>query len=257
MVASIPTQHTLLGLTPVFQAALPAGDTYLAAGSPTLQVKNSGSAPVTVTIAAINNCSQGFKHPLSFVVPPTALPFEYGPVGTLYYQDASANVEISYSSTVQTVPAAAVVASGAGGVPNGTYRCQVTFLNASGETSGSAEAIVTVASQQISWSAIPIGPAGTTGRNLYRIGVLASDSAKLTESATISVGPVIPAADPSKLSEGASIAQTSALGQTRLVTALADNTTTTFTDNVADSALGVGIPTANTANVVTVAVTAA
>jgi len=257
MVASIATQHTALGLTPVFQAALAAGDTYAAAGSPTLQVKNAGTVPVTVTITAITPCSQGFLHPLSFVVAATGLAEMYGPVGTLYYQDASQNIEVSYSPTIlQPAPAAAVVASGAAGLPNGTYRCQVTFVNALGETTGSADAIVTVASQQIAWSSIPLGQAGTTARNLYRVLESTSDAAKLTESATVSVGTAIPSADASALGETASVAQAVKLGVLRLVTTLADNTTTTYTDNVADSALGAGIPLTSSATLVTVAVTA-
>jgi len=257
MVASIAPQHTTLGLTPVFQAALAAGDTYAAGGAPTLQVKNAGTVPVTVTIAAITPCSQGVKHPLSFVVAATGIAELYGPVTTLYYQDLSGNIEVSYSpSTVQPAPAAAVVASGAAGLPNGTYRCQVTFVNALGETTGSADAIVTVASQQIAWSSIPLGQAGTTARNLYRVLETATDAAKLTESATVSVGTAIPSADTGALGETASITQAVKLGQLRLVTTLADNTTTTFTDNVADAALGAGIPLTNTASVVTVAVTA-
>src|SRR5579859_3043496 len=259
MVASIATQHTALGLTPVFQAALAAGDTYAAAGSPTLQVKNAGTVPVTVTITAVTPCSQGFLHPLSFVVAATGIAEMYGPVGTLNYQstDGQSNIAISYSPTIlQPAPAAAVVASGAAGLPNGTYRCQVTFVNALGETTGSADAIVTVASQQIPWSSIPLGQAGTTARNLYRVLETATDAAKLTESATVSVGTAIPSADTGALGETASITQAVKLGQLRLVTTLADNTTTTFTDNVADAALGAGIPLTNTASVVTVAVTA-
>jgi uncharacterized phage protein gp47/JayE len=107
-------------------------------------------------------------------------------------------------------PTAPTVAAGAAGVPNGTYKVQVTFLNSMGETAGGAEATVTVTNQQISWTAIPLGGAGTTARRLYRT------------------------------------AAGGATGTEKLVTTLNDNTTTTFTDNVADSALGNAIPTTNT-----------
>jgi uncharacterized phage protein gp47/JayE len=109
-----------------------------------------------------------------------------------------------------TLPGAPTVVAGAAGTPNGVYKCQVTFLNTMGETSGGTEATVTVASQQIAWSAIPLGPTGTTARRLYRT------------------------------------AAGGATGSEKLVTTLNDNTTLVFTDNVADSALGNAIPTANT-----------
>src|SRR5262249_6409619 len=66
------------------------------------------------------------------------------------------------------IPAAPTVANGAAGTPNGTYKCQVTFVSALGETLGGTEATATPASQHISWSNIPLGPPGTTGRSLYR-----------------------------------------------------------------------------------------
>lgn len=118
-------------------------------------------------------------------------------------------------------PGAAAAASGAAGTPNGTYRCQVTFVNAAGETTGGVEFTVTVTSQHIAWSSIPLGPTGTTARKLYR---------------TIAGG---------------------ATGAEKLLTTLADNTTTTFDDNVADGSLTTAIPTSNTANTVQVAVAAA
>ena len=107
-------------------------------------------------------------------------------------------------------PTAPTVVAGSAGTPNGVYKVQVTFLNAMGETVGGTEATVTVTNQQIAWSAIPLGAAGTTARRLYRT------------------------------------AAGGATGSEKLVTTLNDNTTTTFTDNVADSALGNAIPTVNT-----------
>lgn len=116
-------------------------------------------------------------------------------------------------------PGAAAVAAGAAGNPNGAYRCQVTFVNAAGETTGGVEFTISVTNAQINWSSIPLGPSGTTQRKLYRT---AAAGASATE---------------------------------KLVTTLADNTTTIFTDNVADASLGVTIPLSNTANVLQVAVT--
>lgn len=113
------------------------------------------------------------------------------------------------------VAPAPVVASGIAGTPSGTYRCSVTFVTAAGETSNGVEATVTVASQHIAWSAIPLGPAGTTARKLYRT------------------------------------APGGATGTGRLATTLADNTTTVFDDNLSDATIagGVLVPSVSTAGV--------
>jgi hypothetical protein len=132
---------------------------------------------------------------------------------------------------------------GAAGTPNGTYRCQVTFVSLLGETIGSAVATVVVASQQISWSQIPLGPAGTTARRLYRAPMTIADVAAFSESVSINSGAVA-SVQPATLSP---------TGSLWLVTTIADNMTTTYTDNVADTALGAAIPVTS----VQVAVTAA
>jgi hypothetical protein len=336
--ALLTVQRTsLAGLSPTWAVSAPTGDSYPNTGTQTLQVRNQGATPITVSVPAQNACNQGTLHPLSYSVPAAGLsPMLLGPFTIQFYSDPSGNLNFTYSTTVQPAPGApnaalvvgtslgigayryavtfvnatgettggaeisitttsgnqavkldgiplgpggttqrrlwrtsvggatateklfatiadnttqtytdavpdtalgaaipvtntaavpapgaATVAAGAAGTPNGAYRCQVTFVNAAGETTGGAEFTITVASLQINWSAIPLGPTGTTQRKLYR-----------TSAA------------------GAS-------GTEKLVTTIADNTTTTFTDNVADGALGAAIPTTNTANVVQVAVIAA
>jgi hypothetical protein len=97
--------------------------------------------------------------------------------------------------------AAPMAATGSSGVLTGAYQYLVTFTNGSGETTaGPASATVNPSSQQVSLTAIPTGITGTiTGRNVYR---------------------------------------TKAGGSTFfLLTTIADNTTTTYTDNTADSSL--------------------
>lgn len=118
-------------------------------------------------------------------------------------------------------PGAAAAAAGAAGSPNGAYRYQITFVNAAGETTGGVEFTFTASSTHVSLSSVPLGPSGTTSRKVYR---------------TAAAG---------------------ASGTEKLVGTIADNTTTTFDDNVADGSLGAVIPTTNSANVVQVAVTAA
>ncbi len=106
-------------------------------------------------------------------------------------------------------PGAPTVAVGAAGALTGAYQYKVTLVNALGETTGvTASAVVNPSSQQVSLSAIPIGAAGTTARNIYR---------------------------------------TAAGGATyKFLVAIADNTTTTYTDNALDATLGAAEPAWNT-----------
>jgi len=96
-------------------------------------------------------------------------------------------------------------AAGAGTGLTGGYKYKVTFVNASGESScGPDSEIVTVSNKDISLSNIPIGPAGTTARKIYR---------------TKAYGIVY-----------------------YLVTTISDNTTKTYTDSTADTSLGAEPP---------------
>lgn len=101
----------------------------------------------------------------------------------------------------------------AGNVDNGAHRYLATFVTADGETeAGTVSAAVTVADKtvngKVELTAIPIGGALVTSRKLYR---------------------------------------TAAGGSTYLLLAtIANNTATTYTDNIADSALGAEAPTTNT-----------
>ena len=115
----------------------------------------------------------------------------------------------------EPAPGAITVAlgSGAGNVDNGIHRYQCTFVTADGETHGGViSAAVTVADKsvngKVSLSAIPIGGSLVTARKIYR---------------TAAGGSVY-----------------------YLLTTIADNTTTTYTDNTADSGLGAQVPSANT-----------
>lgn len=108
---------------------------------------------------------------------------------------------------------ASLAGVGAGSVDDGAHDYGVSFVTAGGETPCSAVVIVTVVDKasdgKVAISAIPLGPAGTTARKLWR-----------SEAAAHSM---------------------------KLLTTLADNTTTVFTDNVADVALGAAAPVVNTA----------
>ena len=108
----------------------------------------------------------------------------------------------------------ALAGAGAGNVDDGDHYYKVTFVTSSGESSGSlASDVVTVADKavdgQVSLTDIEVGPEGTTSRKVYR-----------TEAGGSSY---------------------------LLLTTISDNTTTTYTDNTADSGLGAAIPTTNLA----------
>lgn len=101
----------------------------------------------------------------------------------------------------------------AGNVDNGAHRYLATFVTADGQTqAGTASSAVTVSDKtvngKVSLTAIPTGGALVTARKLYR---------------TIAGGATY-----------------------YLLATLADNTTTTYTDNIADASLGVEAPGTNT-----------
>lgn len=145
---------------------------------------------------------------LVVVTPPATEPV------TLAEVTAHCRIDDTNQENAPSAPTAALASPAApGNVDNGAHRGLVTFVTADGETqAGVASAAVTVADKtvngQIVWSNIPLGGASVTARKLYR--TLAGGSAYY------------------------------------LAATIANNTATTYTDNIADSALGVGAPTTNT-----------
>jgi len=110
-----------------------------------------------------------------------------------------------------TAPTVALVSS-AGNVTSGAHRYRVTFVTADGETEGgtvsASVTTITASAGQVALSAIPLGGSAVTSRKLYR---------------------------------------TAADGSTYLLLAtIANNTATTYTDNLADGSLGAAAPTTNT-----------
>jgi hypothetical protein len=87
----------------------------------------------------------------------------------------------------------------------GTYKYKVTFVDNDGETlAGPESSPITVTSKKVSLTNIPLGGLGCTNRKVYR---------------TANNGSVF-----------------------KLLTVIADNTTTTYLDNITDSSLGVNEP---------------
>lgn len=115
----------------------------------------------------------------------------------------------------EPAPGAITVAlgSGVGNVDNGVHRYRCTFVTADGETDGGdISSPVTVADKsvngKVSLSAIPLGGSFVTSRKIYRTAA------------------------------GGSIYY--------LLATIADNTTTTYTDNIGDASLGAQVPSSNT-----------
>jgi uncharacterized phiE125 gp8 family phage protein len=114
---------------------------------------------------------------------------------------------------VPGAPSVALALAGAGNVNNGAHRYRVTFITADGETDGGAiSAPIVVIDKttngQVTLTDIPIGGAQVTARTIYRT-----------------------------LAGGADFF---------LVATIANNTVTTYVDNVADNVLGAGVPVSNT-----------
>lgn len=93
----------------------------------------------------------------------------------------------------------------------GYYEWAITFVTANGETiAGTLESETTTAGdQKVNLSSIPVGPAGTIARNVYRTEV-------------------------------------GAAGDLKLVTTIADNVTTVYLDEMPDASLGAVVPSLNT-----------
>lgn len=128
------------------------------------------------------------------------------------------------SATGSTFAAALASPAAAGNVDNGTHHYAVTFYNAAGETTPSAQVSVAVADKtvngQVALTGIPLAPSGVsvTGRKIYR--TAAADAAVLILQSTI-----------------------------------ANNTATTATDNIADASLSGALPIINTAAATVLAAT--
>lgn len=125
--------------------------------------------------------------------------------------------------TPSAAPSAALISpKAAGNIENGTHIYAVAFYNGAGITPpGPVTAAVTVTDKtdngKVVLSGIPIGPTGTTGRKLYR-----------------------------------SSANATAL---KLLATIANNTDTTYTDNIADGSLGAAKETVNAAAATALAAT--
>lgn len=134
--------------------------------------------------------------------------------GTNTFEGANTTVYGKFSVVALAAPGAptaALVTTASGNLTNGDYTYKVSCVNATGETPiGTASNSITIDAthKRATLSAIPTCGNGATARNLYR--VVAGGSTY------------------------------------KLLIALADDTTTTYADNIADASLGATGPTTNT-----------
>ena len=129
------------------------------------------------------------------------------PVTTLSPAQVTATAALVSDDGIAAPFSNLTAAVGAAGVLTGAYYYTQTFVTALGETApwpGTATA-VNPSSQQVNLTAIPLGPAGTIARRIYRTPAISG------------VGDI---------------------KDYRFVVEIADNTTTTYTDNLADGSLG-------------------
>jgi uncharacterized phage protein gp47/JayE len=154
----------------------------------------------------------------------TGAPGTYIPFNTEVAYDPGTGVDPVYFLTTidgtipspgnPTAPTATLNATA--GNLTGTFVYKVTFVTATGETTGSPDSnAVAATAQQMNLTNIPLGGTGTVSRRIYR--------------------------------------QKNGVGNYQLVTTIANNTATTYTDNIADGSLGAVIPTADTSNTLSLA----
>lgn len=144
--------------------------------------------------------------PLTLVTPPSGYPV------TLDEVRAWCRIHAGNQERAPDAPTVALAGAGAGNVDNGAHRYLVVFVTAAGKTNaGTPSSVVTIVDKtidgKVALSGIQIGSTAVTAREIYR-------------------------------AAGA--------GAYLLVATIADNTTTVYTDNIADASLGAGAPTANT-----------
>lgn len=155
-----------------------------------------------------------------------ATPFAYRDVGTFTDTETGAKIArwfwLAYNRVPPMAPAkpssacsAALAGAGAGNLTNGAYGYKVTYyrtvsasdsIESAGNTTAATVTVVDAMTDgRVSLTSIPTGAAGTTGRKIYR---------------TVSGGSTY-----------------------KLLATIADNSTTTYADNIADASLGAAIGT--------------
>lgn len=181
--ATLTIQHTsgASGLALTYSFAAAGGDVYPNVNTQTLLVQNLSSVAVTVIITAQRACNEGTLHTQLFTIAAGATLY-LGPFASQFFNDASGNVEISYSAVALTPPAApSLPAIGSGGTWSAqTAWVKTTYVTASGETVASIVSSQPVAANGqlviTSPPALSLGGLTATGWYAY-VGVGASEPA--------------------------------------------------------------------------------
>lgn len=93
------------GLAPTYAAAAAGGDAFLNDGATYFHVKNGSGASINVTVNSVTACDQGFDHD-QVVAVPAAGERILGPFPSQRWNDASSNVNMSYSAVTSVTVAA-------------------------------------------------------------------------------------------------------------------------------------------------------
>jgi len=138
----------------------------------------------------------------------TREPFRYG--RTEHLCNHVRNPSFEYGPNPDTPPGACNAGLGGAGILNGQYSYKTTFVDQYGRQTilGTVSNVVAPVNQQVDLAAIPIGPAGTIARKIYRC-----------------------------------VAGAAVAGPWYHLITIPDNTTVAYTDNIADAALGGAGPT--------------
>lgn len=93
-----PQAPSVAGTTPAYVAANAGGDTVAPGDNVYLDVKNTDAATRTVTITAVQQCSQGSLHDLAVVIPATTGQKEIGPISGRFGRASDGLAAITYSA---------------------------------------------------------------------------------------------------------------------------------------------------------------
>ncbi|HET6528955.1 MAG TPA: hypothetical protein VFG39_09430, partial [Balneolaceae bacterium] len=103
--ADVPVQKvTLSGLSPSFQAADSAGDSFVNDGKTILHFVNDDAVEKMVTVESVSKCNFGFDHDLTLTVPATS-ELKAGPFPTARF-NADGKVTIAYDDVTSLTVAA-------------------------------------------------------------------------------------------------------------------------------------------------------
>jgi hypothetical protein len=133
-------------IVPTFSVVTLAGDQFATTGKEFCLLQNLGNQSATTTFTAQSKCNQGFLHTATDSASTGIAQTSYtGPFDRFRFGDSNGNVQVTYAGATLAAPSAPSVSnSGTGGtVAAGTYQVEITYVNAQGETVGSASASTT------------------------------------------------------------------------------------------------------------------